>query len=241
MTTSLDQPSSSTASRLVERVVLAGTAVTVRGTDPYPWPYDGCLEGSSLALVVAGVQQHWFEQSVDPERVAAVLGRVAHAVHDVGGVIVLVQHCEPPVPLGWPVRATPHRLPLAGTAAAAIPAPLAALAAGAGPPQPLLIQVSGLNGFHGSRLELELRRAGRDHLILGGFGAELTVDTTLRGANDRGFECLVLKDGCAPIDSQLGASALASVTMSGGIFGALGTAVELLDALSPRDITGATS
>lgn len=234
MATSLGQPRSSSAA-LMGRVsgvpIGAGTAVTVGGTEPYPWPYDGCLEGSSLALVVTGFQQHWFEHSTGAERVAAVVGRVAHAVHEIGGVIVLVQHCEPPVPLGWPVRAMPHRLPGRGTTAASVPAPLVTLAAGAGGPQPLLVEASGLNGFHGSRLELELRRAGRDHLIFGGFGGELTVDTTLRGANDRGFECLVLKDGYAPIDPALGARALASVTMSGGIFGALGTATELLEAL----------
>ncbi|MBI2705900.1 MAG: cysteine hydrolase [Actinobacteria bacterium] len=204
---------------------------TVGGSDPYPWPYDGRLEGASVALVVVGVQQHWFDRSDHSPRVAAVLERVALAVQAVGGVVVLVQHCEPPAPVGWPAPAKPRRLPERGAAGAAAPAALGSLVASSGGPPPLLLEASGLNGFHGSRLDHELRKAGRDHLIVGGFGAELTVDTTLRGANDRGYECLVLSDGCAPIDVALGARALSSVTMSGGIFGAVGESADLLAAL----------
>ena len=61
-----------------------------------------------------------------------------------------------------------------------------------------------------------------DHLVLAGYASEVTVDSTVRTLNDRGFECLVLSDGCAPLDADLGARALRSLTMSGGIFGAHG-------------------
>jgi nicotinamidase-related amidase len=90
----------------------------------------------------------------------------------------------------------------------------------------------GLNGFFGSPLDATLRRLGIDRLVLTGFGAEATLDTTLRGANDRGYECLVLTDAYAPFDHDTAKHALSSVTMSGGIFGAIGTSADLLSALS---------
>ena len=65
-------------------------------------------------------------------------------------------------------------------------------------------------------------------MLLGGFASEITVDSTVRTLNDQGHECLVLTDGCAPIDPALGARAHHSLTMSGGIFGALGTSDSLL-------------
>jgi biuret amidohydrolase len=109
-----------------------------------------------------------------------------------------------------------------------------------------VVDTSGLGGFHSSGLDDLLRGLGRDHLVLGGFCAELTLDTTLRGANDRGFECLVVTDGCAFADPELGRHALASVTMSGGIFGALGTATDTTEALQrrrpqPRSLTAPTT
>jgi Isochorismatase family len=68
--------------------------------------------------------------------------------------------------------------------------------------------------------------------LMAGFGAEVTVDCTLRTANDQGYECLVLVDAYAPFDRSTGDHALSSVTMSGGIFGALGTTTALLDELA---------
>jgi nicotinamidase-related amidase len=78
-------------------------------------------------------------------------------------------------------------------------------------------------GFLGSRLEVELRARRRDHLLIAGFGAETLVGSTLRSANDRGFECLTLADAAFPLDAHTGERELASITMSGGIFGAVGS------------------
>ncbi len=98
-----------------------------------------------------------------------------------------------------------------------------------------MIDAAGINGFTGSALDGALRSRGIDHLVLTGFAAEAPVDSTLRGANDRGYECLVVTDGVAPFDAVTGSAALSSVTMSGGIFGALATSVELLGLLAPPD------
>jgi nicotinamidase-related amidase len=168
---------------------------------------------------------------------ADVLGRVAAAVQGSGGTVVTVSHgIEEPV--AGPGRAVGHaharpvarpsRLPVVGSAEWQ---PDLGFLAG-----PIVrVGAIGLAGTYGSLLEHHLRAAGIDRVVLGGFASELTVDTTVRALNDQGFECLTLVDGCAPIDPATGEHALSSVTMSGGIFGAIGSSADLLAALAADD------
>lgn len=192
----------------------------VPDTDPYPWPYDGDLGGARLALVVAGAQPHWLARSSGATEALATLTELAAAVRRAGGVVVALRHGRRPA-LGTAGR-RPH-LPEVGSDGWPV------CLGGLEPDH--VVDTSGLNGFHGSQLDDLLRGLGRDHLLLGGFCAEVTLDTTLRGANDRGYECLVVTDACAFADPALGAHALSSVTMSGGIFGALGTTDAVLAGL----------
>jgi nicotinamidase-related amidase len=99
----------------------------------------------------------------------------------------------------------------------------------------LVIDAAGWDGCFASTLDHELRRIGADHVALAGFASEITVDSTVRSLNDRGYECLVLTDVCAPLDIHTGRHAHHSLTMSGGIFGALGTSDALLTALTERE------
>jgi nicotinamidase-related amidase len=98
-------------------------------------------------------------------------------------------------------------------------------------PCDLVVEAPGWDATFATSLEVELRQRGITTLALAGLASEWTVDSTVRTLNDRGFECLVLTDGCAPVDHDLGARAHASLTMSGGIFGALGTIPALIAAL----------
>lgn len=191
----------------------------VPDTDPYPWPYDGVLDGARLALVVAGCQPHWIARSVGPTDALAALGDLAAAVRRADGMVVALRHGTP-APL--PDSRRPH-LPVVGSDGWQV--------CPAGLEPDIVVDTSGLNGFTGSTLDALLRGLGRDHLLMGGFCAELTLDSTLRGANDRGYECLVVTDACAFAAPALGRHAHASVTMSGGIFGALGTTSAVLAAL----------
>jgi nicotinamidase-related amidase len=194
----------------------------VPDTDPYPWPYDGVLDGARTALVVAGAQPHWVARSAHATEVLATLTHLATAVRRRGGIVVALRHGLSPALAAAGRR--PH-LPEVGTDGWAVCL--------GGWDADHVVDTSGLNGFHGSELDGILGGLGRDHLLLGGFCAELTLDTTLRGANDRGYECLVVADACAFADPDLGAHALSSVTMSGGIFGALGTSAAVIGALGP--------
>lgn len=185
-------------------------------TVPYPWPYDGVLDPGRLALVVAGAQVGWVARSSRAADVATVLLAAATELRSFGATVVVVRHGAVP-------GRRPSVVPEPGTEDWRLTFGVRS--------GDLVVDASGIDGFHGGPLEDVLRARGIDRLVLGGFGHEAAVDSTLRSANDRGYECLVLTDGVAPFDAELSARALASVTMSGGIFGALGTSTALVHAL----------
>lgn len=192
----------------------------IADTDPYPWPFDlGAgerLTGERLALVVTGGQAFYGDRTVGARDVVALVEQCAAVVRASGGIVVHVLHRRP--------AGAPRLLPVPG-----LPEHRALLAAVAGD---VVVDAPAIDGFYGSALERELRARGRDRLVLCGLGAETTVDSTLRSANDRGFECLTLTDASAAHEPELAERAHASVTMSGGIFGAVGTSAALCAALS---------
>lgn len=87
------------------------------------------------------------------------------------------------------------------------------------------------NGMIGGELELILRTNGIDRFALAGWPLEIAVHSTMRRANDLGYECLLLEDLSTPLDPELQPSAISQVLMSGGIFGAVGESAALLEAL----------
>jgi nicotinamidase-related amidase len=95
----------------------------------------------------------------------------------------------------------------------------------------LVIDTPATSGFASGALDLALRAAGCDRLLLAGWASEVLVESTLRAANDRGYECLTVSDALVPFDSWTGERALSSITMSGGIFGAVGSTAAVLAAL----------
>lgn len=90
----------------------------------------------------------------------------------------------------------------------------------------------GVDGFYASPLDNLLRSLGRDQLLLTGAWLETSVHSTLRSANDRGYECLLVLDGCTPYDAALLHASRSQIEMSGGIFGAVGETAHVLTALA---------
>ena len=101
---------------------------------------------------------------------------------------------------------------------------------------PLLADVEvaagGVDGFYASDLDLVLRTGRVRRLLLAGVGLETCVHSTMRDANDRGYECLLVLDACVPVDASLVPASVSSIEMSGGIFGAVGTCAAVITALS---------
>jgi nicotinamidase-related amidase len=180
---------------------------TVGGTTPYPWPYDADLSSDRLALVIVGWSREWWRRSQAP-------GVAAEAIAE------LIAN----VPLVFVVDHRP-----------AFSSHLAATSRSGGPPivpGAVTITCSGIDGFTGSPLDGMLRAAGRDHLLIAGCGLEAPVHSTLRSANDRGYECLLVVDACAPLERANVEPSVSMVNMSGGIFGAVGHTADVVAALS---------
>jgi len=86
-------------------------------------------------------------------------------------------------------------------------------------PGELVIDKPGKGAFYRTDLEERLLDLGVESLVLAGVTTHVCVHTTLREANDRGFECLVLEDATAAFDPADHEAALRMVWQQGGIFG----------------------
>src|SRR6201994_1766972 len=98
----------------------------------------------------------------------------------------------------------------------------------------IVIDKPGKGAFYATELGDLLQKYGIENLLVCGVTTEVCVNTTVREANDRGYRCVVLADGCASYFPEFHEMGLKMIKAQGGIFGWVADSAAVLEAISPE-------
>jgi nicotinamidase-related amidase len=98
----------------------------------------------------------------------------------------------------------------------------------------IVIDKPGKGAFYATELGDVLSEYGIENLLVCGVTTEVCVNTTVREANDRGYRCVVLADGCASYFPEFHEMGLKMIKAQGGIFGWVSDSAAVLEAMAPE-------
>jgi nicotinamidase-related amidase len=104
-------------------------------------------------------------------------------------------------------------------------------------PGELVVDKPGKGSFYATELQEHLQASGITSLVVTGVTTEVCVHTTVREANDRGYECLVLSDCVGSYFPEFQQAALAMISAQGGIFGWVAPSSAYLSAVTAAGST----
>src|ERR1700738_2410850 len=96
----------------------------------------------------------------------------------------------------------------------------------------IVIDKPGKGAFYATELSDVLAKYGIENLLVCGVTTEVCVNTTVREANDRGYRCVVLSDGCASYFPEFHEMGLKMIKAQGGIFGWVTNSAAVLQAMA---------
>lgn len=105
----------------------------------------------------------------------------------------------------------------------------------------IVIVKTGKGAFCRTDLENILQKEGITHLLITGVTTEVCVQTTMREANDRGYECLLIEDGTASYFPEFKSSTIEMLRAQGGIIGWTANADAVISALVPQSAMAMSS
>ncbi|KGF67779.1 cysteine hydrolase [Hoeflea sp. BAL378] len=208
------------------------------------------LDPDRAALVIIDMQRDFVEPGGFGETlgndvsacraIVPTVRKLLDACRKAGLTIVHTRECHRPdlsdCPLAKRERGNPGlrigdegpmgRILIAGEPGAAIVAELAPL------PGEIVIDKPGKGAFYATDLGDQLGRRGVTQLIFAGVTTEVCVQTTMREANDRGYECLLITDATESYFPEFKLAAIAMIVAQGGIVGWAAASEDLIGQLA---------
>jgi len=209
---------------------------------PFPFP----LQRDAVALIVIDMQRDFAEPGGFGASLGNDVSRITRIIPDVkrliagfrsaGLPVIHTMECHRPdlsdLPPAKRDRGNPSlrigdkgpmgRILIAGEPGTAILLELAPIDG------EIVIEKPGKGAFYATGLGDILKRKGIKQLVFAGVTTEVCVQTTMREANDRGYECVLLEDCCGATDHGNHLAAIKMVKMQGGVFGAVATSDALV-------------